>query len=52
MQKNCLQCNKVFQKPITRSNGRTLCVDCHKKTDTWGGRASRILKETLWANAV
>jgi 5-methylcytosine-specific restriction endonuclease McrA len=19
-------------------NGRTLCVDCHKKTDTWGGR--------------
>ena len=34
------------------SNGRTLCVDCHKKTDTWGGRASRILKETLWANAV
>mgnify|MGYP001607786921 FL=1 len=20
-------------------NGRTLCVDCHKQTDTWGGRA-------------
>lgn len=19
-------------------NGRTLCVDCHRKTDTWGGR--------------
>lgn len=19
-------------------NGRTLCVDCHKQTDTWGGR--------------
>lgn len=34
------------------SNGRTLCIDCHKKTDTWGGRASRILKETLWANAI
>lgn len=20
------------------SNGRTLCVNCHRKTDTWGGR--------------
>jgi len=21
------------------NNGRTLCIDCHKKTDTYGGRA-------------
>lgn len=27
------------------SNGRTLCVDCHRKTDTWGG-ASVKYKET------
>lgn len=23
------------------NNGRTLCIDCHRKTDTWGGK-SRI----------
>lgn len=26
-------------------NGRTLCVDCHKKTDTWGGRVRRKKKK-------
>ena len=25
-------------------NGRTLCVPCHKKTDTWGGRTKTILQ--------
>lgn len=20
------------------NNGRTLCIDCHKKTETWGGK--------------
>ena len=23
-------------------NGRTLCIDCHKTTDTWGARASNV----------
>lgn len=23
------------------SNGRTLCIHCHKKTDTWGGRVQK-----------
>lgn len=32
-------------------NGRTLCIECHKKTDTWGGRVLSI-KKTLWANAI
>lgn len=27
-------------------NGKTLCVPCHKKTDTWGLR--RLKTETLW----
>lgn len=31
------------------TNGRTLCVPCHIKTDTYGGRSR---KKTLWANAV
>lgn len=25
-------------------NGRTLCIDCHRKTDTWGVKLS-VLKE-------
>lgn len=25
-------------------NGRTLCVDCHQKTDTWGGKVINIRK--------
>jgi hypothetical protein len=28
------------------SNGRTLCEDCHKKTDTWGNRVSNYFKGT------
>ncbi len=27
---------------LSLDNGRTLCVDCHKKTDTYGGRAKKI----------
>lgn len=27
-------------------NGRTLCVKCHRKTDTWGGRAVTMRKLT------
>lgn len=34
------------------SNGRTLCVSCHTKTETYGGRAVSYYKKTLWANAV
>lgn len=34
------------------SNGRTLCVECHRKTETYGGRAVSYYKKTLWANAV
>ena len=26
------------------NNGRTLCVDCHKKTDTYGGKMKKIIK--------
>lgn len=26
----------------TLSNGRTLCVSCHRKTDTWGGLAFKF----------
>ena len=27
-------------------NVRTLCVDCHRKTDTWGGKVHRLKKKT------
>ena len=27
-----ISCEKLWDI----NNGRTLCVDCHKKTDTWG----------------
>ena len=30
-------------------NGRTLCIDCHKKTDTYGGRT--IYKKVCLAAA-
>lgn len=26
------------------SNGRTLCVDCHRKTDTWGVKSVKLAK--------
>ncbi len=28
------------------NNGRTLCKDCHKKTDTWGYGTVKLLKKT------
>lgn len=28
------------------SNGRTLCIDCHKQTDTWGEKAKTYEKNT------
>lgn len=27
------------------SNGRTLCLECHKKTETWGGNLSGIVSQ-------
>lgn len=27
----------AIEKRLEVSNGRTLCEDCHRKTDTWGG---------------
>lgn len=27
---------------LSLDNGRTLCIDCHKKTDTWGEKAKRF----------
>lgn len=24
------------------NNGRTLCIDCHRKTETWGAKAKVI----------
>lgn len=36
------------------SNGRTLCVACHMKTPSYGGRAKGYVEslKTLWANAI
>lgn len=34
------------------SNGQTLCVPCHIKTPTYGGRCRGYVKKTLWAEAV
>lgn len=28
-------------------NGRTLCISCHRKTDTWGYRSVNIIKKSL-----
>lgn len=27
------------------NNGRTLCVDCHKKTETYGHKTKKLLKK-------
>jgi len=32
---------------LSIDNGRTLCSDCHKKTDTWGERAKRFAPRAL-----
>ena len=29
------------------SNGRTLCIDCHKKTDTYGGRIIKLKTKSI-----
>lgn len=29
------------------SNGRTLCIDCHRKTDTWGRRNKRFVNNKI-----
>lgn len=29
------------------SNGRTLCIECHKKTDTYAGKATKYAKKML-----
>ena len=31
---------------LVLSNGRTLCIECHKKTTTWSGRP-RVVKEVV-----
>lgn len=31
------------------SNGRTLCVKCHRKTDTWGAGALKSLTNSQTA---
>ena len=33
------------------SNGRTLCEDCHRKTDTFGNRFKRIYKNGLYVGS-
>lgn len=33
------------------NNGRTLCVECHKQTDTYGGRINRERKNISWEQA-
>lgn len=42
--KTCSQCNKKFYKKPTCSK----CVDCHRKTDTWGRGA--IFRKQASAN--
>jgi hypothetical protein len=32
---------KDKEKRYTLSNGRTLCIDCHRKTETYGGKVIR-----------
>lgn len=34
-------------KRLDLQNGRTLCVDCHKKTDTYGGKMHRKRKSNV-----
>lgn len=29
-------------------NGRTLCVDCHRRTDNYGGKSNRILPKNVY----
>lgn len=36
---------------LEMSNGRTLCLPCHRKTDTWGSKTSKKSKE-CWDVAV
>jgi len=35
-----VKCNELWDI----SNGRALCRECHRKTDTWGNKNSRIKK--------
>ncbi|MEK6829672.1 MAG: HNH endonuclease [Nanoarchaeota archaeon] len=30
------------EQMLSLQNGRTLCVDCHKKTDTWGAKSWKL----------
>lgn len=30
------------------NNGRTLCLDCHRKTDTWGGNTKKALAQAKY----
>ena len=36
--KQAIECEELWNI----NNGRTLCVDCHRKTDTWGRRPYKI----------
>jgi len=40
---NALKCELLWDV----SNGRTLCKDCHRKTNTWGNKSNNIKDEVL-----
>jgi 5-methylcytosine-specific restriction endonuclease McrA len=40
--KDAIECDKIWNI----NNGRTLCVNCHKKTDTYLGKAKNYADRT------
>ena len=30
------------------NNGKTLCVSCHRNTDTWGGKTRKVVEEVYY----
>lgn len=40
--------NKKYNEIIDTANGQTLCVACHRKTDTWGKSYKQLIKSGKW----
>ena len=34
------------------ANGQTLCIPCHQKTPTYGGRCKKYVESMVWANQI
>lgn len=41
MRMQAIECEALFDL----KNGRTLCHDCHKKTNTWGSNSKKFVRE-------